>query len=75
MMLTVNRLRDEGVHHCAMVHDSFGVHAWDIDLLSRVLTQRVRSHLFRTGVAELSKGTDVSASWGPSPGAPSARRP
>jgi DNA-directed RNA polymerase len=39
MMLTVNRLQSEGVRHFAMVHDSFGVHAADIDLLHRVLRE------------------------------------
>jgi len=39
MMLTVQRLRTEGVHHFAMVHDSFGVHASDIDALNRVLRE------------------------------------
>ena len=39
MMLTVNRLVAEGVHHFAMVHDSFGVHAADVDLLNRVLRE------------------------------------
>jgi len=39
MMLTVNRLQNEGVHHLAMVHDSFGVHAVDIDLLHRALRE------------------------------------
>ena len=34
MMLTVNRPQTEGVRHLAMVHDSFGVHAADIDLLN-----------------------------------------
>jgi DNA-directed RNA polymerase len=37
MMLTVNRLHAEGVRHLAMVHDNFGVHASDIDLLNRAL--------------------------------------
>jgi hypothetical protein len=31
MNRTVNRLQTWGVHHFAMVHDSFGVHAGDID--------------------------------------------
>jgi DNA-directed RNA polymerase len=31
IMLTVNRLQTGGVHHFAMVHDSLGVHAGDID--------------------------------------------
>jgi DNA-directed RNA polymerase, mitochondrial len=39
MMLTVNRLYAEGIRHFAMVHDSFGVHACDIDLLHRVLRE------------------------------------
>jgi len=39
MMRTVHRLLSEGVHHFAMVHDSFGVHACDIDLLNRVLRE------------------------------------
>ena len=39
MMLTMNRLQTEGVRHFAMVHDSFGVHAADIDLLNRVLRE------------------------------------
>jgi DNA-directed RNA polymerase len=39
MMLTINRLEPEGVHHFAMVHDSFGVHACDVDLLNHVLRE------------------------------------
>ena len=39
MMLTINRLYAEGLRHFAMVHDSFGVHACDIDLLHRVLRE------------------------------------
>ena len=39
MMLTVHRLYSEGIRHFAMVHDSFGVHAADIDLLNRVLRE------------------------------------
>jgi DNA-directed RNA polymerase len=39
MMLTVHRLQGEGIHHFAMVHDSFGVHATDIDHLNRVLRE------------------------------------
>jgi DNA-directed RNA polymerase len=39
MMLTINRLHAAGVRHFAMVHDSFGVHAADIDLLNRVLRE------------------------------------
>src|SRR5438132_10292533 len=39
MMLTVNRLHTEGVHHFAMVHDSFGLHTCDVDLLHRVLRE------------------------------------
>jgi DNA-directed RNA polymerase, mitochondrial len=39
MMRTVNRLDSEGIHHVAIVHDSFGVHACHIDLLNRVLRE------------------------------------
>jgi DNA-directed RNA polymerase len=39
MMLTVYRLYAEGLRHFAMVHDSFGVHACDIDLLNRALRE------------------------------------
>jgi DNA-directed RNA polymerase len=39
MMLTVNRLHSLGLRHFAMVHDSFGVHAGDVDLLNRVLRE------------------------------------
>jgi DNA-directed RNA polymerase len=39
MMLTIHRLQTEGVRHFAMVHDSFGVHACDIDVLNRVLRE------------------------------------
>lgn len=39
MMLTVNRLNSLGLRHFAMVHDSYGVHAADVDLLNRVLRE------------------------------------
>ena len=39
MMLTVNRLHSHGLRHFAMVHDSFGVQAADVDLLNRVLRE------------------------------------
>src|SRR2546422_791407 len=39
MMLTLNRLQTEGIHHFAIVHDSFGVHASDIDFLNRALRE------------------------------------
>src|SRR5947209_2756111 len=39
MMLTITRLHAEGIRHFAMVHDSFGVHACDIDLLNRALRE------------------------------------
>jgi DNA-directed RNA polymerase len=39
LMLTINRLQTEGVHHFATVHDSFGVHASDIDCLNRILRE------------------------------------
>jgi DNA-directed RNA polymerase len=39
MMLTIHRLEAEGIRHFAMVHDSFGVHAADVDILNRVLRE------------------------------------
>ena len=39
MMLTVNRLYALGIRHFAMVHDSYGVHACDVDLLNRILRE------------------------------------
>jgi DNA-directed RNA polymerase len=39
MMQTTNRLYAEGIRHFAMVHDSYGVHACDVDLLNRVLRE------------------------------------
>jgi DNA-directed RNA polymerase len=39
MMLTINRLYAEGLRHFAMVHDSYGVHACDVDLLHRILRE------------------------------------
>ncbi len=39
MMLTVNRLNEAGLRHFAMVHDSYGVHACDVDMLNRVLRE------------------------------------
>ena len=39
MMRTVNRLYAEGLRNFAMVHDSYGVHACDVDLLHRVLRE------------------------------------
>ncbi len=39
MMRTINRLHAEGIRHFAMVHDSYGVHACDVELLNRVLRE------------------------------------
>jgi DNA-directed RNA polymerase, mitochondrial len=39
MMGTVNRLYAEGLRHFAIVHDSYGVHACDVDLLNKVLRE------------------------------------
>jgi DNA-directed RNA polymerase len=39
MMLTTNRLYAAGIRHFAMVHDSYGVHAADVDLLNRLLRE------------------------------------
>ncbi len=39
MMGTINRLYAEGIRHFAMVHDSYGVHACNVDLLNRILRE------------------------------------
>jgi DNA-directed RNA polymerase len=39
MMMTLNRLYAEGLRHFAMVHDSYGVHACDVELLNRILRE------------------------------------
>jgi DNA-directed RNA polymerase len=39
MMFTINRLEAEGIRHFAMIHDSFGVHACDVDALNRILRE------------------------------------
>jgi DNA-directed RNA polymerase len=37
MVGTINRCLDEGVWHFAMIHDSFGTHAGNVDVLSEQL--------------------------------------
>ena len=39
MMRTIIRLYAEGIRHFAMVHDSYGVQACDVELLNRVLRE------------------------------------
>jgi Autographiviridae RNA polymerase len=39
MMRTILCLYGEGIRHFAMVHDSYGVHACDVELLNRVLRE------------------------------------
>lgn len=39
MMHTVNRLHEEGLRHFAMIHDSYGVHACDVDRMNSVLRE------------------------------------
>ncbi|MCH7737784.1 MAG: DNA-dependent RNA polymerase, partial [Chloroflexi bacterium] len=39
LMRTVNRLYSEGLRDFAMVHDSYGVHACDVDNLRSVLAK------------------------------------
>ena len=40
MMLTVNKLRNQGLRHFAMIHDSYGAHACDIPVLNQVLREQ-----------------------------------
>lgn len=37
MVLTVRRLRSEGLEHFGVIHDCFAVHACDVDQLSKAL--------------------------------------
>ena len=53
MMLTVNRLHCDGLRHFAMIHDSFSVHACDVDLLNRVLREEFVRYVLRTRNDEL----------------------
>lgn len=39
MMLTINRLHDAELRHFSMVHDSYGIHACDVDMLNKVLRE------------------------------------
>jgi len=39
MALTVCKMKSQGVHHFAMVHDSYGVHASNVQKLSKCLRQ------------------------------------
>jgi DNA-directed RNA polymerase, mitochondrial len=39
MMRAILRLYAEGLRHFAMVHDSYGVHACDVELLNRILRE------------------------------------
>jgi DNA-directed RNA polymerase len=39
MMRTINPLYAEGIRRFEMVHDSYGVHACDVDLLNRALRE------------------------------------
>ena len=50
------------IRHFAMVHDSYGVHACDVDL-------------FRTGIAELPERTEASEPGPGDPRTPSKREP
>jgi DNA-directed RNA polymerase len=43
MALTVNALREKGLIHFAMIHDSYGVHACDVDVLHLVLREQFAS--------------------------------
>jgi DNA-directed RNA polymerase len=72
MMLTVNRLHSYGLRHFAMVHDSFGVHAGDVDLLNRVLREEFVGMYSELVMAnffmELLKSSPVALPSLPAPG-------
>ncbi len=73
MMLTVRELREQGLGDFAMVHDSYAVHAADVDLMSRVLREQfIRVHEeftlegFAEGLRKIAPDTQIKAS--PAPG-------
>ncbi len=73
MMLTVRELCEQGLGDFAMVHDSYAVHAADVDLMSRILREqfiRVHEEFTLEGFAEgLRKvATDVEIKAPPAPG-------
>ena len=73
MMRTTNRLHARGLRHFAMVHDSFGVHACDVDLLNRVLREEFvgmySEPVLQRFIDELRKGSpDIHLPDPPAPG-------
>src|SRR3546814_20721190 len=39
LQLSVVRAKEEGIHHFAMIHDSFGTHAGNMTIFSRVIRE------------------------------------
>ena len=73
MMLTLRELRAAGIEDFAMVHDSYAVHASDVDVMNRVLREqfiRVHEEFTLEGFAEgLRKvAPDVEIKTPPTPG-------
>jgi DNA-directed RNA polymerase len=62
LMRTVNALRAEGVEHFAMIHDSFGTHAANTDLLNHVLREEfVRMYTEEDWLAKFAESQPVVA--------------
>jgi DNA-directed RNA polymerase len=70
LMLTVHMAQSEGLTHFAMIHDSYGTHAGDMELLSRVTRQAflrlyteadVATHLYQSFLAQADDPEKVSA--------------
>lgn len=40
LMLTVNKLKTQGIEHFALIHDSYGTHACDIPVLHQILREQ-----------------------------------
>lgn len=62
LMRTVNAMRAEGCEHFAMIHDSFGTHAANTDLLNSVLREEfVRMYTEEDWLAKFAEAQPVVA--------------
>ena len=74
MMLTARALRREGVFDMAMVHDSFAVHARDVDLMNAVLRDKFLEVHQWFGLGELASSAEEVLKAGELPPPPKAGR-
>jgi DNA-directed RNA polymerase len=60
MMMTVCRLHDKGLRHFAMVHDSYGVHACDVEMMHGVLREEFVRIYRKDVLTEFLKEQDIA---------------